>query len=129
MSLFCDYLTFDIMTDFVYGQDSNLLQSPEYRHLPHSVEKSNIRLSVLLYFPYLYLGRLDRIIFRDAVRGNKNIHNFINRVIEGRRPDIGGGRDVYAQLAGENVTERPVLTPEEVRSEALLLTISGTLPP
>ncbi|KAJ1713307.1 cytochrome P450 [Aspergillus flavus] len=125
MSDLCSYLTFNVMADFIYGKSYDLIHCPDYRHLLEHIEESNLRTGVLLYCPQLYIGRLDRKLFPRASTGNKTIHSFINQIIQERKSENGVGQSIYEQLGTQRKSTDHPLTPEEIRSEAMLLTIAG----
>ncbi|KAB8211042.1 cytochrome P450 [Aspergillus parasiticus] len=78
----CSYFTFDIMTDFLFGLQYNLLQDGQHRHIVHDIEDTHSRLFVMFHLPALYLGRLDKKLFPNAVRGAKGFLRFIDRCLK-----------------------------------------------
>ncbi|KAL4902121.1 hypothetical protein BDW74DRAFT_169636 [Aspergillus multicolor] len=77
----CCHLTFDVMTDFLFGLKYDLLRDSTWRHLIHDIEVTNVRLYVLAHAKFLYLGRVDKQLFPAAVRGSRGFLHFINRVL------------------------------------------------
>ena len=52
------------MTDFIFGVNYNVLQTDEYRLIINHIKDAAVRSTVLVYLPWLILGRLDKKIFR-----------------------------------------------------------------
>jgi hypothetical protein len=51
MADWSSYLTFDIMTEVVFGLNYHLVGSKVHRHIVDAIANSNIRTTTLLYFP------------------------------------------------------------------------------
>ena len=128
MSDWCSYLTFDIMTDFCFGIQYNLLQDPECRHIIGDIEQSNVRSGVLLYIPMLYLGRLDKKLFREEIRGRDRLIQFITRILGERTTQTKDVvfQDMYSHLTrAKDEQTRKVLNYAEIRSESTSLALAG----
>ncbi|RDW81621.1 uncharacterized protein DSM5745_05178 [Aspergillus mulundensis] len=81
----CSYLTFDVMTDFVFGLKYDLLRCQTWQHVVHDIEATNVWLYVLMHSKFLHLGRFDRWLFPAAVRGSRGFLRFIDQVRQGHR--------------------------------------------
>lgn len=130
MSDWCSYLTFDIMTDFCFGIQYDLLQKDDFRHIISDIESSNVRSGVLLYIPYLYLGRLDKKLFRTEIESRNRLIQFINRVLKERTSlaKDGSALDMYSYLTrAKDVQSGKVLNAAEIRSESTTLAIAGKI--
>ncbi|KAL2834192.1 hypothetical protein BDW59DRAFT_156134 [Aspergillus cavernicola] len=72
MCEWCSYLTFDIMCDFVFGGSYNLLEREDNCRVVNDIKDANLRAAVLVWAPYLYLDRLDKIRFKDSKDSENN---------------------------------------------------------
>ncbi|KAL5333909.1 cytochrome P450 [Aspergillus crustosus] len=126
MSDWCSYLTFDIMCDFVFGVSYNLLESEEYSHVIDDIEDANIRATVLVWAPYLYLGRLDKKLFRHFVRARNRYLNFLNLLIKDSSAREARKHDIFAYLTSLTGSgEGETLDPRQVLSESSVLVVAG----
>ncbi|KAL4878955.1 cytochrome P450 [Aspergillus karnatakaensis] len=126
MANWCSYLTFDIMCDFVFGVSYNLIDSEEHRHVVDDIEDANIRATVLLWAPFLYLCRLDKRLFVKSVRGRNRYLGFLNRLIKDSSAREVRKYDIFAylnSLKGSN--EEEALDHRQVLSESSVLVVAG----
>lgn len=85
MADWCGYLTFDLITDLVFSASYNLLGNDKFRYVPHVIDKSNVRMSVLVYLPVVtWLRALDRLLFGEALAARNRFLRFVTRAIHER---------------------------------------------
>ncbi|RFU26374.1 hypothetical protein B7463_g9976, partial [Scytalidium lignicola] len=95
----CDYLTFDIMANIVFGETYEMLKKAKYRYAIDAIEKSNVRISVLTQAPELSTWRLDRYLFTEAIKGRNMFIKFVNIVLRDRlKPTSAGRKDIFSLL-------------------------------
>jgi cytochrome P450 len=83
MSRWCDYLSFDMMSELIFGVKYNLLGSTTHRYVFEAIEESNERMSVLIYLPIIrYIRRLDRFLFPRAIKARNTFLAFVSRLVE-----------------------------------------------
>ncbi|KAL4883828.1 cytochrome P450 [Aspergillus karnatakaensis] len=120
ISDWCSYLTFDTMTDFVFGLKYDLLRDQRWRHVVHDIEVTNVRLYVLMHLRMLYLGRLDKWLFPAATRGAQGFLGFVNRLLADY-PRRGETKhvDAFKHFTGDK-NGSPAMIPKQVYSEAVM---------
>ncbi|KAK5988283.1 Cytochrome P450 monooxygenase AKT7 [Cladobotryum mycophilum] len=125
MSDWCRYLAFDVISEFLFGITGNLLQSNEWRHMEHSVADHSRRNAVLLWLPILMVGRLDKILYKDAVEGTKKLWQWIQYAVE-RSAACNATESLFSRLTGAKDKETGTsLTDEQIRSELGVAVVAG----
>ncbi|KAE8323850.1 cytochrome P450 [Aspergillus sergii] len=127
MEPLCTYLAFDIMSQFVFGLNYDLLRQSQHRHIIGDIEVSRVRTAVLVNWPTLYVGRLDKILFRESVAARKRFLKFVDQLISDVS-EIQGVTDgsMFSNLSTwRDDQSGKKLTPVEVRAEAVFLIIAG----
>ncbi|EFY92545.1 benzoate 4-monooxygenase cytochrome P450 [Metarhizium acridum CQMa 102] len=149
MGRWCNWLTFDVMSDVVFSAYYNLLGSERFRYVPEAISKSNVRMSVLVIIPWLSSFNMDRYFFRDAIIARYRFLKFVVRCVRERiqrgtklelsgiqldeqepSPDAiegGTGGDVFEALssARDSKTGRS-FGQEELASESVTLIVAGS---
>lgn len=148
MSKWCNFLSFDMMADIIFGAQYNLLGSERFRYVPEMIEKSNVRISAVTQFPGLQWLRLDKHLFPESIYARNRFLKFVMRLVRDRM-ELGKGNicgiynnstlidalsptpqklsDVYSRL--ENVVDPQtgtVLRPHEAASESTTLVVAGS---
>ncbi|KAI0127098.1 cytochrome P450 3A31 [Xylariales sp. AK1849] len=138
MSKWCNYLSFDIMADVVFGAKYNLLQNERFRYVTESIDKSNVRMSVLIQFPKFAALRVDKYIFRDAILARNRFVKFVLRVVKERlekskttsidiNSSTSADADVFANLAAAKDPESGEgFRPAEIAAESTTLIVAGS---
>lgn len=138
MGHWADYLTFDLMTDLIYGAKYNLLGNEKFRYVVNMIEKANIRNSALIQCPSLLNFRIDKRLFPMSRAASRRFLKFLVRLLHDRRELRKGNkcgvyenqpivRDVYTNLemAKDTVTGEG-FSPEELASESATLIFAGS---
>ncbi|KAL4864887.1 cytochrome P450 [Aspergillus spectabilis] len=122
VSDWCSYLTFDVMTEFVFGVKYDLLQDPRWRHVVHDIEVTNVRLYVLMHLRLLYLGRLDKRLFPAATRGARGFLHFINQLLtDYPHRENHSHADAFTNFTGaKDKDNKSLMNPKQIYSEAVV---------
>ncbi|KAK6076445.1 cytochrome P450 3A31 [Seiridium cupressi] len=138
MSKWCNYLSFDIMADVVFGAKYDLLSNERFRYVVESIDKSNVRMSALIQFPKFAALKIDKYIFRDAIVARNRFVKFVLRVVKDRLEkgkttsiDIysptSSDADVFANLAAAKDPETGEgFRPAEIAAESTTLIVAGS---
>lgn len=140
MSEWCSYLTFDLMADLVFSASYNLLGNERFRHMPHVIDKSNVRMSVLVYLPFIALYKyIDAFIFKEAAIARYRFMRFVIRAVR-ERADRAIGKwsqqsldpcpprnDIYSALAiAKDPDTGKGFSTQEMISESITLVVAGS---
>lgn len=141
MSHWCSYLSFDIMTDVVFGASYNLLEKSQFRFVPEAIEASNVRMSTFFQFPALMTMKryLDKTIFRAAIAGRNQFVKFAVRLIKERTLKASGqepqdkeeqapaGPDIFGLLQSAKDPETGQgFSKDEIQAESVTLIVAGS---
>ncbi|KAL3471778.1 cytochrome P450 [Aspergillus californicus] len=125
----CSYLAFDVMSEFLFGVNYNLLQDESLRKVVHNIEDTHMRHYVLLHLPALFLGRMDKKVFRQAVRGSRGYLSFMDRLLKDHSnlnlAEKTNANAFSAFADAKDHAGNPLFTAKELHSEAVLLTSAG----
>jgi cytochrome P450 len=126
-----NYLTFDIMSDVIFGEAYNLIEEPAHRHVVEAIERSNVRTSVLIQAAELVTGRLDKRLFKDAILGRNIFIGFVNKLLKSRMNAKPLKRkDVFSFLLGAKDPEtQQGLGMAEIGAESTTMIVAGELLP
>lgn len=128
MSEWFAYLTFDLMTEFVFGKGSNLLGKPKNRALLPVAERSLDWVAVLYNLQLPYPELLTSFLFRVVNRRHGIFTRYIKSNLKDRhglRPEDLGG-DVFSHLlCNRDGHSGEKLNTEEIQSECQLLSVAG----
>ncbi|KAK2608925.1 hypothetical protein QQS21_002501 [Conoideocrella luteorostrata] len=140
MSEWCGYLTFDLMSDLVFSASYNLLGNEKFRYMPHVIDKSNVRMSVLVYLPFISWFRfIDGYFFREALIARNRFLRFVVRAVR-ERADRALGKwspqaldpcpprnDIYSALAvAKDPDSGRGFNSMEMVSESTTLVVAGS---
>lgn len=143
MGHWCNYLTFDIMSDIVFSAYYNLLGSERFRYVPDVICKSNARMSVLVIIPWLTYCNIDHYLFKEAIIARFRFLKFVVRCVRerlergklnGKTVELseksvsgGAGGDVFEALTNARDSKTgDGLKPEELGSESITLIVAGS---
>ncbi|THC95861.1 hypothetical protein EYZ11_004639 [Aspergillus tanneri] len=128
MGDFCNYLTFDIMSEVLFGEAYNMKTKEEHRYVVKSIEDSNVRLSVLAQAPILGFRRLDRYLFSESIQGRNKFIKFINALLHSRFKSVKSARqDVFNFLLDAKDPEtHQGLSLAEIGAETTTLVVAGS---
>jgi cytochrome P450 len=129
MAEWCNYLTFDIMADIVFGAQSGLLTEPANRYLVEDIDVSAKRAFCLICTPLLFIGRMDRWVFPEAVRARRRFLGFVDQLVEqGLAKGTTAQGAIFTSLLSLRDTEtQRTLDRQSILSEATALTVAGKL--
>ncbi|KAJ3541738.1 hypothetical protein NM208_g2598 [Fusarium decemcellulare] len=141
MANWCNYLTFDIMSDVVFSAYYNLLGSDRFRYITDMISKSNIRMSVLVIIPWLTSFNFDHYRFKASIIARFRFLKFVIRCVW-ERVELGKNKGMGIEMpedsvsggAGGDVFEAPdtakdsktgeSLKPDELASESITLIVA-----
>ncbi|OJJ42479.1 hypothetical protein ASPZODRAFT_170147 [Penicilliopsis zonata CBS 506.65] len=128
MAKWSNYLTFDIMSSLIFGENFDLLGSPENREIVKRIEDSNVRTGVLLQAGELATRRLDRRLFPDAIVGRNYFIRFVNQLLQKRMSAKPLKRkDVFSFLLDAIDPEtQQGFTPAEIGAESTTMIVAGS---
>ncbi|KAF5007898.1 hypothetical protein FDECE_5813 [Fusarium decemcellulare] len=143
MANWCNYLTFDIMSDVVFSAYYNLLGSDRFRYITDMISKSNIRMSVLVIIPWLTSFNFDHYCFKASIIARFRFLKFVircvrERVERGKNKGMsiempedsvsgGAGGDVFEALdTAKDSKTGESLRPDELASESITLIVAGS---
>lgn len=143
MARWCNYLSFDMMADVIFGAHYDLLGSERFRYVPEMVERSNVRISAVVQFPGLSWFRLDKYLFKEAIYARNRFLNFVMRLVRDRMELSKGNicgiygktsslaptrlSDVYSKLEETSDPQTgSVLRSDEIASESITLVVAGS---
>ncbi|KAG9235155.1 cytochrome protein [Amylocarpus encephaloides] len=84
MARWSNYLTFDIMSDVIFGESYALLEKPQNRFVVEAIETSNVRTSVLIQAAEVGIHRLDRYLFPQSIIARNKFIKFVNGLLRER---------------------------------------------
>jgi cytochrome P450 len=123
------------MADVVFGAHYNLLEDERFRYVVESIDKSNVRMSFLIQFPRFAKLKIDKYIFREAIRARNRFIRFVTRAVGDRLGKITNtspekvsaeGADVFANLAAARDPETGGgFTLNEIAAESTTLVVAG----
>ncbi|KAK1754460.1 cytochrome P450 [Echria macrotheca] len=140
MADWCAYLSFDLITDLVFSASYNLLGSEKFRYVPHVIDKSNVRMSVLVYVPFVsWLRALDNYLFGEALVARNRLLRFVSRAVR-ERTDRALGKwspksldpcppraDIFAALAtAKDPVTNEGFSADDMVSESITLMVAGS---
>lgn len=125
MSHCCNYLIFDMLTEFMFGISYNLQQTDKYRYVVRCIEDAAIRSAILICLPYLAIWRLDRKIFKQSVDCTRALWKWIRRATDDNAKS-GLTDNLFGYLSNpkDGQTEAP-LSVQNIESEVGILIVAG----
>lgn len=131
MALWCDYFTFDIMSQLIFGRPYNMLTESSDHWVLQSLHGQSRRISYIMSLPEVELLGLHKILFPGAKAGSSRFGLRGKEMMQervARHEKEGGGVDVFSKLitsrdpeTGEGLSER------QLWSEANLLIVAGEI--
>lgn len=121
-----DYLTFDITLDVVYGFKSRMLSAPDNRPLLDALQKSNVRVGVMIPLYFLKNTLLDRHLFPSAIMARYAFIGFVRKLLLDRAsaaPEPQARPNIFQILLSANDGEG--LSQNEIASESTNLITAG----
>ncbi|KAF5535059.1 cytochrome P450 monooxygenase [Fusarium phyllophilum] len=101
MSEWANRLSFDIISDIVFGAEYKTIDIPDYRYVLDCIDGANVRTSVLFQAAELTVGRIDRYVFAKSIKARNRFIPFISSLVKNRLQDHDTKRkDVFSLLSG-----------------------------
>ncbi|KAJ3961100.1 Cytochrome P450 monooxygenase apf8 [Colletotrichum tropicale] len=128
MSHQCDYFTFDIMSEVIFGMKYNALREPKYRFVMSALEASNVRISALVQASSLALGRIDKYLFADSIKSRNKFLGFLGSLLKTRaKASFSDNGNVFSYLeTAKDPDGESTLSKSEIRAESATLVVAGT---
>ncbi|OOF94194.1 hypothetical protein ASPCADRAFT_208737 [Aspergillus carbonarius ITEM 5010] len=123
-----NFLTFDIMSDVLFGEHYNMVTSDEHRYVVKAIEDSNVRTSVLAQAPILAFRRWDRKLFAESILARNKFIQFVNTLLQRRFKAAKSARqDVFTFLLDAKDPEtQQSLSLAEIGAETTTLVVAGS---
>ncbi|PWY87438.1 cytochrome P450 [Aspergillus heteromorphus CBS 117.55] len=123
-----NFLTFDIMSDVLFGEHYNMVTSEENRYVVKAIEDSNVRTSVLAQAPILAFRRWDRKLFAQSILARNKFIQFVNALLQRRFKAAKSARqDVFTFLLDAKDPEtQQSLSLAEIGAETTTLVVAGS---
>ncbi|KAI8193336.1 hypothetical protein K4K49_010990 [Colletotrichum sp. SAR 10_70] len=128
MSHQCDYFTFDIMSEVIFGMKYNALREPKYRFVMSALEASNVRISALVQASSLALGRIDKYLFADSIKSRNKFLGFLGSLLKSRaKASFSDNGNVFSYLeTAKDPDGESTLSKSEIRAESATLVVAGS---
>jgi hypothetical protein len=126
------YLTFDIMTEVVFGLRYHLVGSKVHRHTVDAIANSNIPTTILLYFPKFMWNRLDKKLLPASIVARNVFLKFMGKLLHDRYQVAPTEkiRDVLSKLpTARDVEIGEGLNAERINADSTTLVIAGEFVP
>jgi cytochrome P450 len=125
--LTANYLTFDVMSDVIFGEAFHLLEKSDNRFIVDCIEKSNVRTGVLLQAPVLATRKLDYVLFPEAIRGRNLFIGFVNKLLQQRmKVEPLKRTDIFSKLLDAVDPEtKQKLNIAEIGAESTTMIVAG----
>ncbi|RAL06656.1 cytochrome P450, partial [Aspergillus homomorphus CBS 101889] len=128
MSKWCDWFTFDVMCSVIFGVPWSSLTEKTYRHVPHTIEVSNVRVGCLIEAGGSKNLKIDKYLFPAAIAARNQFVKFVNDIIrQGMAMSAKGSmKGAFALLrdATDPETQEP-LSFKELCGESATLVVAG----
>ncbi|KAF2490392.1 benzoate 4-monooxygenase cytochrome P450, partial [Lophium mytilinum] len=127
MSRWTGYITFDIMLDIIYGRRSEMVTKEDNRYLLEAIEKSNIRVGVLMPLWYLKGSSIERYLFPSSIVARYKFLTFVKALLktnDDERSESSARKSVYSIMKGSE--DKEGLGPNEIAAESTNLIVAGS---
>ncbi|KAK2051615.1 putative cytochrome P450, partial [Colletotrichum caudatum] len=128
MSQQCDYFTFDVMSEVIFGMKYNALRESKYRFVMRALEESNVRISALVQASSLALGRIDKYLFSRSIKARNEFLGFLASLLKNRsKASFSDNGNVFSYLETAKDTDgKSTLSKSEIRAESATLVVAGS---
>ncbi|KAK1590715.1 putative cytochrome P450 [Colletotrichum navitas] len=128
MSHQCDYFTFDVMSEVIFGMRYNALREPKYRFVMKALEDSNVRISALVQASSLAVGRLDKYLFARSIEARNRFLGFLASLLKSRsKASFSDNGNVFSYLeTAKDPDGESTLNQAEIRAESATLVVAGS---
>ncbi|GAA91337.1 cytochrome P450 monooxygenase [Aspergillus luchuensis IFO 4308] len=129
ISQICDWLAFDIITDLSYGNDLDMLNSPQMRWFPSVVRKISQRSLIGLFQPSFIRMRLDLVLLSQKYREILAAARW-TRSQAAARMEIGNNneqKDIFNTMMNARYKNTGLqFTRKDLGLESMLLLVAGS---
>jgi len=121
-------MTFDIMSDVIFGKSYGLLEKPDHRFVVQAIEDSNVRTSVLVQAAEIAFRRLDRYLFPQSILARNRLISFVTGLVKSRMAvNPLKQNDIFSFLLEATDPEtQQRLSMREIGSESTTFVIAGS---
>ncbi|KAL0935889.1 isoamyl alcohol oxidase [Colletotrichum truncatum] len=128
MSHQCDYFTFDVMSEVIFGMKYNALRETKYRYVMQALEESNVRISALVQASSLALGRIDKYLFSNSIKSRNRFLGFLGSLLKNRsKASFTDNGNVFSYLeTAKDPNGESTLSKSEIRAESATLVVAGS---
>lgn len=123
------YLVLDTLNDFVFGLDRRLLEVHDKRSIVDDLERLVCRSAVLLHYPELIVGRIDKALFPAASKTTRKVAIYLKGLMQEHSSRAGRGESKQGAYGYLQTTKDPetgeLLSQSEAKAEASILTLAG----
>ncbi|TEA13258.1 Cytochrome P450 monooxygenase apf8 [Colletotrichum sidae] len=128
MARHCDYFTFDVMSEAIFGMKYHTQREPKYRYVMHALEESNVRISALVQASVLAIGRLDKFLFASSIKARNRFLGFLASLLKNRsKASFSDNGNVFSYLeTAKDPNGESTLTKSEIRAESATLVVAGS---
>ncbi|TDZ20879.1 FAD-linked oxidoreductase apf9 [Colletotrichum orbiculare MAFF 240422] len=128
MARHCDYFTFDVMSEAIFGMKYHTQREPKYRYVMHALEESNVRISALVQASVLAIGRLDKLLFASSIKARNRFLGFLASLLKNRsKASFSDNGNVFSYLeTAKDPNGESTLTKSEIRAESATLVVAGS---
>ncbi|KDN64424.1 hypothetical protein CSUB01_10421 [Colletotrichum sublineola] len=128
MAHWCDYFTFDVMSQLVFGRSYHLLESPDNHWIADAILGQMRRVSFLMQLPELEDMRLHNVLFPNARKKALKFSLKSREMMEKREEASDGvANDLFSKLfAAKDPETGESLSRQQLWAESNLLIIAGS---
>ncbi|KAH8667330.1 cytochrome P450, partial [Tricladium varicosporioides] len=128
MARWANYLTFDIMSDVIFGESYEMLEKPHNRSVVKAIEDSNVRTSVLIQAEEIGTRRFDRWLFPESIVARNQFIGFVTKLLNARMSAKPIKRaDVFSfLLSAKDPETQEGLRIEEIGAESTTMIVAGS---
>lgn len=115
------------MTEVIFGLSYELQEKQDFRYVLPAIAGSNVRTGVLCQAPGIAWRRLDRQIFKEAIRCRNQFNTFVDRLLNDRVPSQsiqGDAFSLFLNVEDPGTGKKMKLT--QLRAESVNLIVAGT---
>ncbi|CEJ57899.1 hypothetical protein PMG11_06576 [Penicillium brasilianum] len=118
---------FDVMTSVIYGISYNLQESSKYRFIIPAISLVNFRIGILSQAPILAWRKIDRYVFRKAIRARNVFLGFVGKLLKDRMKATNITGDAFTILFQSRDDEtKQRLTQDQLNAESINFVVAGS---
>lgn len=114
------------MTSVIYGISYNLQESSKYRFIIPAISLVNFRIGILSQAPILAWRKIDRYVFRKAIRARNVFLGFVGKLLKDRMKATNITGDAFTILFQSRDDEtKQRLTQDQLNAESINFVVAG----